>query len=131
MNIKLDITPPAELREMMAQGKSVWFRGSWIADYPDAENYLSLFYSKNFAPSGPNYTHFSNKLYDKLYEQSIRETDLAKRQKLYSQMNDIIIDEAPVVVLYYDRVLRFTQKNIHGLNSNAMNLLTLKTVYKQ
>jgi peptide/nickel transport system substrate-binding protein len=34
------------------------FRASWIVDYPDAENYLSLFYSNNFSPNGPNYTHF-------------------------------------------------------------------------
>ena len=45
-------------------------------------------------------------------------------------MNNIIIEEAPVVILYYDEVLRFTQKNIQGLNTNAMNLLTLKYVRK-
>ncbi len=130
MNVKLETVPPAELRERMAHGKTLWFRGSWIADYPDAENYLSLFYSKNFAPIGPNYTHFSNKKYDFLYEQSIKETTETKRRELYKQMNDIIIDQSPVVVLYYDEVLRFTQKTIHGLSSNAMNLLTLKKVRK-
>ena len=114
----------------MAQGKSKWFRGSWIADYPDAENYLSLFYSKNFAPVGPNYTHFSNKRFDELYKQSTRLTDERLRRELYSEMNDIISENAPIVVLYYDEVLRFTQKNIHGLSSNAMNLLTLKYVRK-
>lgn len=130
MNVKLETNPAAELRERMAQGKSEWFRGSWIADYPDAENYLSLFYSKNFAPNGPNYTHFANARYDKLYEQSVRETNEQKRKELYNQMNNIIIEEAPVVILYYDEVLRFTQKNIQGLNTNAMNLLTLKYVRK-
>lgn len=130
MNVKLEIVPPAELREQMAQGKSKWFRGSWIADYPDAENYLSLFYSKNFAPVGPNYTHFSDKRFDELYKQSTRLTDETLRRELYSQMNDIISENAPIVVLYYDEVLRFTQKNIHGLSSNAMNLLTLKYVRK-
>ncbi|MBR1626189.1 MAG: ABC transporter substrate-binding protein [Bacteroidales bacterium] len=130
MNVKLETNPAAELRERMSQGKSSWFRGSWIADYPDAENYLSLFYSKNFAPTGPNYTHFHNQRYDRLYEASVREIDEKKRKELYNQMNNIIIDEAPVVILYYDEVLRFTQKSIHNLSSNAMNLLTLKYVYK-
>ena len=130
MNVKLETNPPAELRERMAQGKAPWFRGSWIADYPDAENYLSLFYSKNFAPTGPNYTHFSDKEFDRLYEQSISTTDPEKRKALYNQMNNIIIDNAPVVILYYDEVLRFKQKNIHGLKTNAMNLLTLKSVRK-
>lgn len=131
MNVKIDVYPPAELREMMAQGKTMWFRGSWIADYPDAENYLSLFYSKNFTPNGPNYTHFSNKEYDRLYLLASKENDIKKRERLYAQMNDIIIEEAPIVVLFYDEVLRFSQKNVYGLSPNAMNLLILKTVYKK
>jgi peptide/nickel transport system substrate-binding protein len=40
------------------------------------------------------------------------------------------MDDAPVVILYYDQVLRFVQKNVHGLGSNPMNLLTLKFVKK-
>lgn len=130
INVKIDVYPPAELRQMMAQGRANWFRGSWIADYPDAENYLSLFYSKNFAPDGPNYTHFKNKEYDKLYLLACKETNENKRTELYKKMNLIIMQEAPIVVLYYDEVLRFTQKNIHNLSPNAMNLLTLKYVYK-
>ena len=46
-------------------------------------------------------------------------------------MDQIIIDNAVIVPLYYDEVLRFTQKNISGLNSNAMNMLDLKTVRKE
>jgi len=130
VEVKLDIYPPAELREMMAQGRTNWFRGSWIADYPDAENYLALFYSKNFTPDGPNYTHFKSKEYDKLYNLACKETDEDKRRNLYKKMNQIIMQEAPVMVLYYDELLRFTQKNIHGLVPNAMNLLILKHVYK-
>jgi peptide/nickel transport system substrate-binding protein len=46
-------------------------------------------------------------------------------------MDKLLLEDAPVVVLYYDRVLRFTQKNIEGLENNAMNLLTLKKVRKK
>lgn len=130
IKVKLDVNPPAALRENMAQGKSEWFRGSWIADYPEAENYLSLFYSPNRSPKGSNYTAFSSKEYDRLYEQSRRETDLEKRIQLYEQMNAILLEEAPIVVLYYDQVLRFTQKNISGLEPNPMNHLVLKYVKK-
>lgn len=130
VNVKLEIVPPAELRSRISEGKVNWFRGSWIADYPDAESYLSLFYSKNFSPNGPNYTHFYNKQYDLLYEQAIKEIDHKKRIALYKKMNKILIDNPPFVVLYYDEVLRFSHKNIHGLSNNAMNLLSLKSVYK-
>ena len=43
-------------------------------------------------------------------------------------MEQIIIDEAPVVPLFYDEVTRFTHKNISGLKPNAMNLVILKEV---
>lgn len=130
-NIKIDVNPPGALRENIAQSKIMWFRGSWIADYPDAENYLSLFYSPNFCPKGPNYTHFSNPNFDKLYRQAQSETSLEKRTKLYKEMDKIIMEEAPIVVLYYDQVLRFSQKKIEGLSSNPMNLLILKNVRKK
>ncbi|MDR0972207.1 MAG: ABC transporter substrate-binding protein [Bacteroidales bacterium] len=130
LDVRIEVTPPGALREQIAQSKSMFFRGSWIADYPDSENYLSLFYSKNFAPKGPNYTHFSNKYFDNLYELSQRENDIIKREKLYKTMDSIIMDNSPIIILYYDQVLRFYQKNIEGLYPNPMNLLILKSVRK-
>jgi peptide/nickel transport system substrate-binding protein len=130
LNVRVEVNPPSTHRQMVATSKLNFFRGSWIADYPDAENYLSLFYSKNFCPNGPNYTHFNNITYDKLYELALSETNDSLRVKLYQSMDKIIIDNAVVVPLYYDRVLRFTQVGISGFNSNAMNLLNLKRVKK-
>ena len=130
LNVRVEVNPPSTHRQMVATSKLNFFRGSWIADYPAAENYLSLFYSKNFCPNGPNYTHFNNTTYDKLYEQALSETNDSLRVRLYQSMDKIIIDNAVVVPLYYDRVLRFTQVGISGFNSNAMNLLDLKKVKK-
>ena len=131
LETKVDVIPPSTLRQGKSSGKLPVFRASWIADYPDAENYVSLFYSKNFTPNGPNYTHFKNDFFDELYEKSIKEVILEKRQKLYQQMDSIIIEEVPVVPLYYDEVIRFTQKNIHGLGINPIDLLNLKRVKKR
>ncbi len=130
IKVNINVNPPAALRELKAQAKLPFFRASWIADYPDAENYLSMFYSKNFCPSGPNYTHFKSEIFDKIYEQSLVETNLESRFILYSKMDSIVMEEAPVVVLYYDQVLRFTQPNIKGLGSNPINLLDLRKVKK-
>ncbi|HSW67574.1 MAG TPA: ABC transporter substrate-binding protein [Bacteroidales bacterium] len=128
--IRIDVTPPATLREMVANAKVPFFRASWIADYPDAENYLALFYSGNFTPAGPNYTHFSNAEFDRLYRTAMLITDDSARFKLYQKMDQLVMNEAPVAVLYYDQVLRFSHRNIHGLEANALNLLNLKTVRK-
>ncbi len=129
--IKLSKLQSGTQRQMIAKSELPFFRASWIADYPDAENYLSLFYSQNFCPQGPNYTHYSNPQYDKLYEQSLRTTHDSLRLPLYRQMDSLIMDDAPVVVLYYDQVLRFVNKQVENIDNNAMNLLNLKRVKKK
>ncbi|MGI6719075.1 MAG: ABC transporter substrate-binding protein [Bacteroidales bacterium] len=126
--VKIDIYPPAVIKEMRASGTLQCFRGSWVADYPDAENYFSVFYSKNFPPSGPNYFRYSNKDFDKSYKLSLKTTDPIQRQKLYQQMDSILMQDPPFTVLFYDIVQRFTANNVIGLNSNPINLLDLKKV---
>ena len=130
LKVRVEVSPASTHRQMVATSKLNFFRGSWIADYPDAENYLSLFYSKNFCPNGPNYTHFKNQEFDLLYEKALSETNIETRHAYYQQMDSLIIESAVIVPLYYDRVLRFTNKNISGFESNAMNLLDLKRVRK-
>ena len=131
INIKINILPPSSLRQAKSNGKIEMFRASWIADYPDAENYLSLFYSKNFTPNGPNYTHFKNNLYDRLFFEGIIEQSKDDREKIYSKLDSLIIEEAPIIPLYYDKIMRFSQKNVVGLETNPINQLNLKRVYKK
>jgi peptide/nickel transport system substrate-binding protein len=130
LRINIEVNPAATLLQMKAYSKVDFFRASWIADYPEEENYLSLFTSANLAPDGPNYTHFRNDFYDSLYFRSQKTASKDERTRLYKQMNQVIMSEAPIVILYYDQVLRFTQKNIQNLGSNPLNLLSLKRVKK-
>ena len=103
LKIKIDVNPPSTHRQLVSESKINFFRGSWIADYPDAQNYLALFYSQNFSPNGPNYTHFNNNKFDSLYISSMNENDLEKRLNIYNEMNQLIIQNAPVVPLFYDQ----------------------------
>lgn len=125
----VDVMESATLREMMTKGTSPFFRASWIADYPDAESFYTVFYSKN--PSPPNYTRFKNADFDQLYETALSENDDTKRYAIYQKMDAILIEEAPVVFLFYDESSRFARANIEGLSRNAMNLLPLKKVKKK
>ena len=128
LNCRVEEMMPAALREKRANGNLPFFRSSWVADYPDAENYLSLFTTNNFTPQGPNYTHYSNERFDELYQKSLTCNDLKERAKIYHEMDSIMMTEAPVVILFYDEVLRFVNKNIEGLGSNPTNMLNLKRV---
>ncbi len=130
IDVKIDVMPPSTLRQMKSSGELDIFRASWIADYPDAENYLSLFYSPNFTPNGPNYTHFKNSNYDSLYVEALSISNIDERKLLYSKMDSIIIAEAPIVPLFYDMAVRFVNKKVTGLGINPQNFLVLKRVKK-
>lgn len=131
INTRVEIVQSASLRELVSKNGVNFFYGSWIADYPDGEDYLSLFYSHNKIPWGPNYTGFSNKQFDRLFEQSYHEPNDQKRYALYRQMDNIVMQNAPVVILYYDKLVNLYQNNISGYSKNALNLLVLKRVRKR
>jgi oligopeptide transport system substrate-binding protein len=124
--VQIDIVQKSLLLEETAKSQVLFFRGSWIADYPDAENYLSVFYSKNPAP--PNYTRYSNPSFDRLYDSSLVETNDTIRNSLYRQMDQMMINDAPVVPLWYDEVVRLVHENVQGFNPNGLNRLELRRV---
>jgi peptide/nickel transport system substrate-binding protein len=130
LKISIEVMPPSSLKSAKSNGKLDLFRASWVADYPDAQNYLSLFYSKNFAPNGPNYTHFKNTQFDSWYEEAMQEIDNTTRVELYKKMDALVVEQAPVVALFYDEVVRFTLVNVNGLGINPTNLLEVKNVRK-
>jgi oligopeptide transport system substrate-binding protein len=130
IKVSVEITQGASLRELVAKNGVNFFYGTWIADYPDAENYLSVFYSRNKIPYGPNYTGFNNKQFDKMFELAYHEENDERRYALYRQMDKLVMQQSPVVILYYDKRVNLYQNNITGYSVNAQNLLTLKRVVK-
>ncbi len=129
IDVKIEVVESATLRQRMRTKTAHFFRGSWIADYPDAESFFTMFYSQN--PPPPNYTRFKNDQFDKLYEKALLENDDIKRNALYHEMESILIDEAPVIFLFYDETALFSGKNISGVSKNAINLLDVKRIKKQ
>jgi oligopeptide transport system substrate-binding protein len=124
MKVQVEVVQKSLLLEQTSKSKAAFFRGSWIADYPDAENYMAMFYSKNPAP--PNYTRYSNPAFDVLYEKALEENNDSTRYALYRQMDQIVIDDAPVVPIWYDMAIHLIQPNISGFGPNALNLLELR-----
>jgi len=124
MKVQIDITQKSLLLEETAKSQALFFRGSWIGDYPDAENYLSVFYSENPAP--PNYTRYKNPEFDRLYRSSLIENNDSVRFALYRQMDQLMIDDAPVVPLWYDEVIHLVNPAVSGFEANGLNLLDLR-----
>ncbi|MEJ5994536.1 ABC transporter substrate-binding protein [Pedobacter sp. Du54] len=131
IKVKVDVSPSASLRDLMSKNEVNFFRGSWIADYPDGENYLSVFYSKNRVPFGPNYTGYFNDEFDRLFEQSYYESDDQKRYELYHKMDNMVMEHSSVVPILYDQSVVMLQNNISGYPNNPLFLMILKKVKKK
>jgi len=124
IKVQVDITQKSLLLEETAKSQALFFRGSWIGDYPDAENYLSVFYAENPAP--PNYTRYKNAAFDSLYRSSLVENNDSIRFVLYRKMDQLIMNDAPVVPLWYDQVIHLVNPAVSGFDANGLNLLELR-----
>jgi peptide/nickel transport system substrate-binding protein len=129
IRVEVETVQKSVLLEQTARGEAAFFRGSWIADYPDAENFLGVFYGPHPAP--PNYTRYRNAAFDRLYEQSLTETSDSVRYRLYRQMDQLMIADAPVVPLWYDMAIHLVHPRIRGFYPNALNLLELRRARKE
>jgi oligopeptide transport system substrate-binding protein len=85
-----------ELQNKVRSQNFMMFSMAWGGDYPDAENFLQLLYSKNRSP-GPNSTGYSNPLYDRLYETILVMNDSPERTAIYEKMYRIAAEEVPMI----------------------------------
>ncbi len=108
------------------------WRTSWIADYPDPENFFSLFYTNNIAPKGPNTTRYSRSDTDSLYRVALSPLLSAKeRYAIYHKLEQMIVDDAPWIFIFHNLNQRLAHKYIQGLTVDGLDTkLVLKTVRK-
>ncbi|MCS7000294.1 MAG: ABC transporter substrate-binding protein [Bacteroidota bacterium] len=119
------------LLAMVRAGELALWRTSWVADYPDAENFLALFVSSNLAPNGPNTTRYRNDRADALYRSAIATGDTAVQRKRYREMERIVVDDAPWVFLYHGRLVRLVHPFVEGMRLDPLDRLVLERVRKR
>lgn len=136
LNVDVDINtvPFAEHIDQVQSGKVDFFRFAWIADYPDPETFLTVFYGKHVPTSATeksfiNYTRFKNARFDSLFAASFTEPDKAKRYAMLSRAEQVLLDEAPFMPIFYDENFRLEQLNVRNFPENPMNYMDLSVVY--
>jgi oligopeptide transport system substrate-binding protein len=135
VELEIEILQFPVLLERFTTGQSDFWRTAWIADYPDASNFLALFYGKNVptdptAYSFPNSSRFKNVQFDSYFEQGMASLNQAERQKYYQKCDSILIAEAAFIPIYYDQYIRLIQNDIVGFPINAMEYRDLTRVFK-
>ena len=134
VKVIIDVMPFAEQIEKLSSGKAQFFRTAWVADYPDPVSFLGLFYGKNVPASMEeksfiNSSRFKNDAFDAKYEAATKEIDKAKRYAMYKECDQILIDEAAFIPLYYNENDRLIQKNVKNFPINAMEYRDFTRVY--
>jgi len=130
LDVDVEVLSSATHREQVSLGQSMMFRKSWLADYADAENFLGLFHSKNFAPGGPNYTRYHSPEFDATFNAAMNDLDPASRMESHRRMNAFIASDLPVIPLFHDQVTHFIRNDIRGWVISPVNRLDLRRVRK-
>jgi len=119
--------------ERIDAGKAPFYRLGWVADYPDPESFLNLLYGKNVPADGGisplNSVRYRNQEFDKLFEQAIATVNDSARMSLYRQAEQVAINDAPLLVIFYDRDYRFVQPYVRDYRNNAMDRRMYKYIW--
>lgn len=103
-----------QFQDRIRNKKAQMWGMAWLADYPDPQNMMQLFYSKNISP-GSNGSNFQNKEFDALYEKSLKLPPGAERTALYKKMRDIFVDQLPWFPTVHRQTYLVSQGWLHNI----------------
>ncbi|KXX67903.1 ABC transporter substrate-binding protein [Flammeovirga sp. SJP92] len=134
INIELKFSPFAQIAEKSIMGRYDFLRLAWIADYPSPENYLWAYYSKTLPEnpnekSWPNLIRYKNPKFDVEYEKALAATTQDEALKHFMKAEQILMADAPFIVLWYDEGYRLIQRSVQDFPNNAMQYRDFSAVY--
>lgn len=128
------VVPANQHYRRVEMGHAQFWREGWVADHPDPENFLSLFYGKSVpmdtaAPSYLNSTRYQNVQFDSLFSQALRTDDRAARMQLLAGAEAQLMQDAVVAPLYHERSVRLLQPWVRDMPINGMEYRDLRRVW--
>lgn len=136
LGIPVDIlsVPWPQHTESVESAKTAFWRLGWIADYPDAENFLNLFHSKHVpadlsVKTYINSYRYRNPAFDRNLDAAMRTANDSLRNRFYAAADQIAINDAVVLPLFYDKDYRLLQARLRNFPQNAMEYRNYAEVY--
>ncbi len=136
LNINVEIAQVvwAQHTNNVETGKTNFWRFAWIADYPDPVNFLNLLYGKNVPKtmeeaSYANPFRYVNPQYDALYEKALATPNLEEHNKVCAQLDQMVVDDAPFLPIYYSVNRRLIQPYVRNFDANGMEYRMFKQVW--
>ena len=116
LNIQYE-TQWSKFQELLSAKKAPMFMYAWYADFPDPDNFLgTLFYSR----SRYNYTGYSNPEVDRLIDHAKTERDYLKRMETYRKIEEIVLEDAPIVPIVNHLFQWVFQPHVKGIELSAL-----------
>lgn len=97
----------------VGEGRTQLFMLGWVGDYPDAENFLQLFYSKN-AGTGSNRTRYANPAFDSAFEAALAAGDAETRNAHWRACQEIVREDCPWIFGHYSVLAALTRARVGG-----------------
>jgi peptide/nickel transport system substrate-binding protein len=136
LNIDIEIAPipHAQLSEKAQKGDFQMLRLSWIADFPSPEAFLRMLYSEGVPTevgqvSYPNIARYRSPAYDRLYQQALNADNEQQAYQLLMKAESVAMEEAPVLVLWYDEGYRLLKPHVRNFPNNPMQYRDFSQVY--
>jgi peptide/nickel transport system substrate-binding protein len=134
IKIKIEQMQFAQLLENVETGKSMFWRSQWVADYPDPENFLNLLYGAHVPEklsdkSFINSVRYKSQKFDSLFNIALREINPIKRFELLTEVDQIAVDDAANMPIFYDENTRLLQVHVKNFPSNGMEYRDMTEVY--
>jgi peptide/nickel transport system substrate-binding protein len=130
VDLNIVIVSSAEREAAINSGKAKIWRSGWIADYPDPENFLAMFYGPNITEgSAVNSYKFRNAEFDATFEKALLESDLEKRNALYNKCDQMIVDNAAVMPILTDDHIVIVNARVRNFKASPMEEMNLTDVF--
>jgi len=126
---------PLDIKFHLEQkNKGHFFRQGWVADFPSPENFLNLFYGKYITLDTskvffPNTQRYINPVYDEWFEKGRDAVNKDSAYKYFMKAEQILMDDAPLIVLWYEAFYRLYNNKIKDLHMNPMRYYDLRLAY--
>ena len=127
VNVELTNQEWAVFLNTRQQGDYQIARYGWIGDYIDPMTFLDLWVTGG----GNNDCGFSNARYDELIAAAKVETDSAKRLEMLREAEDILMDEMPILPIYYYTTVTAANENVKGVRISTLGKISFKYAYKE
>lgn len=131
VNINIKVCSIDARDKAIANGSAKFWRGGWIADYPDPENFLNLFSSQHIGTNSTtmNPVKYNSPEYDRLLSSSLKERNPKIRNEFFVKCDQMLIDDAVIMPLINDDFITMINSKIKNFETNSMEMLDFSTIF--